>query len=569
MAGAIVPTLPVGTRQTNIFDLLDLPQVISYMAAARFTHENDDVWANMSVYHDNDGDGLWRIIPFDMNLSWGAAYLDSSNDSGIQVTNDNHKSFPLYGSSQALSLTSGNYNRLYDVIFSVPQTREMVLRRIRTLLDTWVKPPGTPAASLPIEPMIRLWRDEIAPDAALDRDSWGWPAYGGQCNFYPGISLSNGVEILISEFIDKRRQHLYGKHSITNTALTVGFNKTNNAGIPLAQPTNTTISIVSWDYNPASGNQHEEFVCLTNANDYAVDMSGWRITGGISLSFQPGTVIPARSALYLSPDAAAFRSRATAPRGGMGLFVQGGYSGQLSARGDTMTLQNPAGVTVSSASYTGSPSPAQQFLRITEIMYNPAPAPAITSDEQQLEYLELQNISTNLSLNLTGVQFTKGIAFTFTNCAITILAPGPTSPPRPQPGRLPHPLRQRTPGCRRIHRRFGQRRRNTPPRRRRRRKGARIRLRRLLVPPSPTGLGFSLVIVDPLAAWDTWGEKASWRASGSLGGSPGTLDPDPPAFPPVLVNEALSHTDPPRGRHHRALQSLLHQRQHRWMVPHR
>src|SRR5205085_7822102 len=69
LANAIVETLPVGTRKTNIFDMLDLPEVINYMATARWVQEHDDVWANMSLYHDNDGDNLWRIIPFDMNLS--------------------------------------------------------------------------------------------------------------------------------------------------------------------------------------------------------------------------------------------------------------------------------------------------------------------------------------------------------------------------------------------------------------------------------------------------------------------------------------------------------------------
>jgi len=67
-----------------------------------------------------------------MNLSWGAFFYDNAaNDNGIQATNDNHKSFPMYGSSQALSLTSGNWNRMYDVIFQVPETRQMFLRRMR------------------------------------------------------------------------------------------------------------------------------------------------------------------------------------------------------------------------------------------------------------------------------------------------------------------------------------------------------------------------------------------------------------------------------------------------------
>jgi hypothetical protein len=62
--------------------------------------------------------------------------------------------------------------------------------------------------------------------------------------------------------------------------------------------------------------------------------------------------------------------------------------------------------------------------------------------------------------------------------------------------------------------------------------------------PITDGLGFSLVIVNENASWDTWGDPASWRASGRLNGSPGVTDPLPPALPPVLVNEALTHSDP-------------------------
>src|SRR4029079_5969058 len=40
LANAISESLTVGQRGTNIFDRLDLPQVISYMVAARFVHEN-------------------------------------------------------------------------------------------------------------------------------------------------------------------------------------------------------------------------------------------------------------------------------------------------------------------------------------------------------------------------------------------------------------------------------------------------------------------------------------------------------------------------------------------------
>ena len=32
--------------------MLDIPEVINYLAGARWCAENDDVWANMSIYRD-------------------------------------------------------------------------------------------------------------------------------------------------------------------------------------------------------------------------------------------------------------------------------------------------------------------------------------------------------------------------------------------------------------------------------------------------------------------------------------------------------------------------------------
>ena len=58
-------------------------------------------------------------------------------------------------------------------------------------------------------------------------------------------------------------------------------------------------------------------------------------------------------------------------------------------------------------------------LALTEVMYNP---PAIGATlGNNLEFLELKNTGTN-TLNLSGLTFTSGITFTFTNG--TVLAPG-------------------------------------------------------------------------------------------------------------------------------------------------
>jgi len=63
--------------------------------------------------------------------------------------------------------------------------------------------------------------------------------------------------------------------------------------------------------------------------------------------------------------------------------------------------------------------------------------------------------------------------------------------------------------------------------------------------PITDGFGFSLVIVDENAPWNTWSLKSSWRPSGVLLGSPGLSKPPTPAFPPVIVTELLSHSTPP------------------------
>ena len=134
--------------------------------------------------------------------------------------NDPHKSFPLYGSSQALSLTTGNYNRIYDVIFDVPQTLEMFRRRMRTVLDTLVLPPGSAAEFQPGRAKdFSVAGPNHSPMATLDRAKWGWPGVGGQNNLPPGTSVTAGVNELLQQFFHPRRQHFYGKHSVTNTAL--------------------------------------------------------------------------------------------------------------------------------------------------------------------------------------------------------------------------------------------------------------------------------------------------------------------------------------------------------------
>jgi len=533
LANGINESSTATVRRNTVFDLLDVPQVINHLAGSRWCSENDDVWANMSIYRDTFGDELWRNIPFDMNASWGQLYGGSNP---LEATVDGSKSHPLYGGGS----TGGNYNRLYDVIVTLPETRQMILRRQRSIMDQMIQPPNTPTNQLIIENYIKQMTNLISVEANLDRTTWGFSPWAS------GKTFEQGVSDLLFQFVGPRRAHWYVTHCITNTSRAIGIGNNNNAGIPLSQPANASISIVGVEFNPSSANQEQEFICISNSSPYAVDVTGWKLSGGIDFTFSPGTVLPSNSIAYVSPNTRSFRARTTGPRGGQGLFVVGPYKGQLSARGESLVVTDPGGRIVLSNAYVGAPSAAQQYLRITEIMYRPAP-PAAGSPygTEDFEYIELKNISSNAAVNLVGVRFTNGIDFVFTSgSAVTSLAPGQAV----VLVRNPAAFASRHGGGATVAGIYTGFLDNA---------GERLQLLDAVNEeildfsynnawyPITDGLGFSLVIVNENAPFNTWDEKESWRASGAMNGSPGQTDPLPATVVPVLVNEVLANSEAP------------------------
>lgn len=191
------------------------------------------------------------------------------------------------------------------------------------------------------------------------------------------------------------------------------------AGIPHGQTDNPPLTIDQDDYDvsPVSGNQDEEYFKINNPTDDYVDISGWRIEGGVRHTFAPGTIIPAQTSLYVSPNVAAFRNRASGPTGGQGLFVQGAYNGHISSFGETMTLVAADGQVMSSLTTPSVPSTTQQYLRVTEVNYNPVGLDDTT------EFIEITNTNPDGALDLTNVTLSQGPQEPFVLPAGTTLAP--------------------------------------------------------------------------------------------------------------------------------------------------
>src|SRR5262249_43925298 len=180
---------------------------------------------------------------------------------------------------------------------------------------------------------------------------------------------------------------------------------------------------------------------------------------------------------------------------------------------------------------------AQDFskLLVSEIMYNPPALGATPGDE--LEFLELKNTGTN-TFDLSGVSFTAGINFNFTNGKH--LGPGQFF----VLGRNVAALTSKYPGLV-VHGIYTGKLDNG---------GEKITLAHVLGgtilafdykdsgrwPVAADGFGFSLVPKDATPTPDP-GTPATWRASAAPDGSPGADDPSV-TIAGILVNEVLTHT---------------------------
>ncbi len=240
--------------------------------------------------------------------------------------------------------------------------------------------------------------------AAAVRDQRLWAAKGI-------TSFKSTLSSILNNTLPTRRAQLFETYGPPGSGL-----------IPDSEPVDTVVSFGSIEYNPASRNQEEEFIEIINANSYAVDLSDWRVEGGVDFTFPSGTVIPAdgadpeRGKLFLTPNVAAFRSRANSPTGGESRLVIGNYSGHLSNTGEQLTLYDANRSPVAATTTPTNLSDAQRFLIISEIMYHPP------DKGDGMEFVEVLNTSDSVTLDLGGVRFTRGIKFSF--APLTRLLPG-------------------------------------------------------------------------------------------------------------------------------------------------
>lgn len=398
-------------RRLYGYDHVDIPETVNYLAGLVLAGSQDQGHKNYYLYRDSNGTGEWRPIVWDVDLSFG-------HDWGGQGYFDDDLLF-----NNTLHL--GFANRLKTLIWDSPEMNEMFVRRVRTLMDELLQPTSTPLADRLLESRADSLVDAMDPlgvisDADLDFSKWGSWRDGGSSDGSSGNKMRVQVARWKTDYLPNRRAFLYS--STPNS---------NGLPIPSAQASAPTVTIESFEFNPGTGNQGEEYFILKNREGEAIDISGWSVTGAVEMTFKGGTVIPAGSGtsgsqyvglLHVARDVSAFRARSSGPSGGAYRFIQGGYDGQLSARGETIELRDHLGNLIDSMTYAGQPTPAQESLRVSEINYHPGDPtasellamPGVTDDD--FEWIELVNTGAT-TLDLAGAAFTEGIDYTFSSGA--------------------------------------------------------------------------------------------------------------------------------------------------------
>ena len=165
------------TLENFIFDNVDLPRQLNYLAATVLTQNNDNMAKNYYLYRDTEGSGEWTQIPWDVDLTWGSHFMtgDSISHDGIWATADwvlggRNNNVPISPSHPFVGTQEfpGNrsWNRLIDKLLESDRFRDMFRRRLRTLIDE-IFP--APLLDDRIDELVL----QLGSDAVADRNRWG------------------------------------------------------------------------------------------------------------------------------------------------------------------------------------------------------------------------------------------------------------------------------------------------------------------------------------------------------------------------------------------------------------
>ncbi|OHB77660.1 MAG: hypothetical protein A2W31_14090, partial [Planctomycetes bacterium RBG_16_64_10] len=200
-------------RAAFLLDHVNIPAMVNLLAGLVLTSHEDCCNRNLYAYRDTEGTGEWQVLPYDFDGSLGRG---------------GHTSDTLQLRSVGVDFHSRGNSLFAALDANVPGFRSMYLRRLRTVLDEFLQPPGTPAEDLWFEQQIDEMAQQLAPDALLDYEKYGgW----GTNPTWP-----EQVNILRNEYFPRRRVLLYGLVGDMDLSGTIDRDDVDDFALGLAAP---------------------------------------------------------------------------------------------------------------------------------------------------------------------------------------------------------------------------------------------------------------------------------------------------------------------------------------------
>ena len=279
---------PDAEKTAYLYDHLDIPNVVNYIAVANLVGHFDSDEKNFYVHRDEPS-GLWQLYPWDLSNTFGVSNGGAACQNG-----------------DALEVSCRN-NEMWQSLAEVPEIREMVFRRMRTLVDG-------PLADGNLEGLFDQYNLTVSPaERAADSSFWSMPQYRPTADLHAEIDL--------------RRAIAEGSPDLPASL----------AAAPL-------IVINELTYSPSSD---VEFLELHNLSGESVDLSDWEVDG-IGLDIPGGTVLLDGDYLVLTSSIADFQ--VAYPSIPNVALVE--FDGGLNGGGELVRLIDDDGVVVDEVEYS-------------------------------------------------------------------------------------------------------------------------------------------------------------------------------------------------------------------------
>jgi hypothetical protein len=490
----------------------------SYQAIVQGIHHYDICYGKNYFYYRDPETGLWSVHSWDLDLTWA----DNMYDSGCGGVDDLYR--PLLGgggytAKQALTIEYMNRLReVSDLLFNTNQAWPLIDEYAGLL-----RGPTNAPTILDADRCVWDYNPKMADSTYSSAIS-----KAGQGRFYqwpnePAVTRDfNGC-------IQLMKNYVIGRGNRLNALAADAFPNT---------PTLTNLSAASFPLNRL------RFRCSDYSGGQPFAAMKWRVgevTDTNAPSFEPSEARCYEiTATWESEELPVFASDVTIPSSAV--KVGHAYRVRVKMKDATGRWSHWSEAIQFVVGEPDNAAALVEHLRLSETMYDPPAGSAF-------EFVELRNLSPDLTLDLNGVNFTAGIDLTF--------ALGTTLPP----GGYLLVIKNADLAAFRAH--YGL---DTnvalagPYAGSLANEGEKLELKTgaggtaILSftygngrgwPLATAGAGHSLVALDRATNGPATGAldyPGNWRASTFIGGSPGVADPPQPA-PSVVLNEITAHTD--------------------------